>query len=222
MAITSWSYNATGTDPGQMMTMKVFRKVADPATYQAVGHDGPRPIAPGLNTFAADVPVQPGDVLGAGLPVSVNTACVFSAPGDSHLFLFNGNQGGNLADGASGAFDLYPDYRVNVSAVVAPSNSFTVGAVTRNKRRGAATINCTVPNPGDLSGAGKGVRAAGAAAPSKAVSAGQAKLLIRAKGNRKRKLNSAGKVKLGVVVTYTPIGGDPSSKSVRVKLKKKL
>jgi Ca2+-binding RTX toxin-like protein len=119
LAITSWSYNATGTDPGQTITMKVFRKVADPATYQVVGHDGPRPITGGtLNTFSTNVPVRPGDVLGAGLPVSVNTACVFNVPGDSHLFL--PDPGGNLPDGGSASFDNFPDWRVNISAVVGP------------------------------------------------------------------------------------------------------
>jgi hypothetical protein len=33
---------------------------------------------------------------------------------------------------------------------------------------------------------------------------------------------SNGKVKLNVAVTYTPTGGDPSSQSLEVKLKKKL
>ena len=39
--LTSWSHNAAA-DLGQELTMKVFRKVADPLTYTVVGHDGPR------------------------------------------------------------------------------------------------------------------------------------------------------------------------------------
>ena len=31
-----------------------------------------------------------------------------------------------------------------------------------------------------------------------------------------------GKVKLNLAITYTPTGGDPSTQSVKVKLKKKL
>lgn len=40
--LTSWSHPARAGD-GQQLTMKIFRKIADPATYQVVGHDEPRP-----------------------------------------------------------------------------------------------------------------------------------------------------------------------------------
>jgi hypothetical protein len=40
--------------------MKVFRKVADPAIYEVVGHDGPHHLASGLlNTFPASVQQHP-------------------------------------------------------------------------------------------------------------------------------------------------------------------
>jgi hypothetical protein len=117
LVIKSWSYNATGGAAGQMMTMKVFRKVGDPATYQAVGHDGPRPIVPGLNTFPTNVPVSPGDVLGTNQPTSAATASAFSAPGDSHLFEMSG---GDLQDGQATSFQIFPDWRLNISAVVGP------------------------------------------------------------------------------------------------------
>jgi hypothetical protein len=220
-----------------MMTMKVFRKVGDPATYRAVGHDGPRPIVAGLNTFSTNVPVSPGDVLGTNQPTSAATASAFSAPGDSHLFEM---AGGNLADGQDASFQTFPDYRLNISAVVGPSdspvvppsgspfvppsNSFTLGRITRNKKKGTATITVNVPNPGELTGSGKGVKAASAsrAVMSKSVAAGQAKLLIKATGKKKRKLNETGKVKLNVAITYTPTGGSPNTQSVKVKLKKRL
>jgi hypothetical protein len=218
LVISSWSYNATGTAAGQEMTMKVFRKIGDPATYQAVHHDGPRAIAGGtVNTFSADVPVTPGDVLGTNQPTSAQTTCIFSAPGDSHLFEMT--PGGNLADGESTSFSTFPDQRVNVSAVVAPSNSFRFGDTIRNKKRGTATLTVSVPNPGDLIASGNGVKAAGAVS-SRAVGAGEAKLLIKAKGKKKRKLNDTGRVKLNVAVTYTPTGGDAKTQSVKVKLKK--
>jgi hypothetical protein len=38
------------------LTMKVFRKIADPARYMVVGRDGPRDLAPGLlNTFSTSI-----------------------------------------------------------------------------------------------------------------------------------------------------------------------
>jgi predicted outer membrane repeat protein len=104
------------------------------------------------------------------------------------------------------------------------SNAFTVGAITRNKKKGTATVTVNVPNPGELTASGNGVKAAsaGGAAISKSVGAGQAQLLIKAKGKKKRKLNETGKVKLNVAITYTPTGGSPNTQAVKVKLKKKL
>jgi len=111
-----------------------------------------------------------------------------------------------------------------VSPSVSPSNAFTLGAITRNNKKGTATITMNVPNPGELTASGNGVQAAsaGRALISKSVAAGQAQLLIRAKGKKKQKLNEAGKVKLSVAVTYTPTGGDPATQTKKLKLKKKL
>ena len=204
--------------------MKVFRKIADPATLQVVGHDGPRPInASSVNTFPANVPVQPGDILGFNQPTSVNTACTFFAPGDTRF-----QYPGDLPDGGSAPFTVSmppgSDFRLNISAVVAPSNSFTLGTVRRNKKRGTATLELSLPNPGELTASGNGVNAAsaGRAFRSKSVGAGPAQLVIRAKGKKKQKLNRTGKVKLTPSITFTPTGGEASTRSMSVKLKKKL
>jgi hypothetical protein len=106
----------------------------------------------------------------------------------------------------------------------AATNTFTLGKVKRNKKKGTATINLTVPNPGELTGSGKGVKAssAGQAQTSKAVAAGPTKLLISAKGKKLKKLKKTGKVKLKVAITYTPTGGQPNTQAKKVKLIKKL
>jgi hypothetical protein len=216
--ITSWSNNA-GAGTGQTLALKVWRQVSG-MTYMAVGHDIPRSLTgSALNTFSGlNIPVKAGDILGLNQASPNPTGCLFDVPGESTLI-----SPGNLADGASGTFiSAVVERRLNISAVVNPTNTFTLGAITRNKKKGTATLTATVPNPGELTGSGKGVKAAGAAVSSKAVNPGQAQLLIKAKGKQKRKLNETGKVKLNVAVTYTPTGGDPSTQSVKVKLKKNL
>ncbi len=132
---------------------------------------------------------------------------------------------GDLADGEQGTFSsAFSNERVNVSAVLNPSNSFTLGAIARNKRKGTATLTVNVPNPGELTGSGNGVKIASAAgaAISKTVSApGDVQLTIKAKGKEKRKLNETGKVSVKPTITYTPTGGDPSTQSRKLKLKKR-
>jgi hypothetical protein len=232
--ITSWSTNAAAGS-GQMLEMKVFRKVAEPSTYMVVAHDGPRALTSGtVNTFPVNVPVQPGDVLGANdaNATSVPNACVFSAPGESHF-----ERSGDLADGMSGDFppaDVETDFSVNVSAVVGlkPSNAFSFGKLKRNKRKGTATLAVNVPGPGTLSLTGKGVKTqrtgAGAVVSKAVAAAGTVRLRIAAKRGKKRKLENTGKVKVRFKVTYNPNGtstgdliGDPNTHSKRVKLIKK-
>ena len=113
---------------------------------------------------------------------------------------------------------------VNVSAVFNPSNTVTVGSTALNKKKGTATLNLTLPNPGDLTASGSGVSAASAghAQISKAVTPGPAQLLIKATGKKSKTLNQKGKVTLTVAITYTPTNGAPGTQSVQVQLKKKL
>lgn len=215
--ITEWRHNAA-PDLGQSLTFKVFRLVSG-TTYSVVAHNGPRAIAPStINVFGGfSIPVKQGDVI--GLNDGPPSACAFSTPGDRILEL-----SGNLPDGVSGAFNSRPNVRVNVTAVFNPTNTFTLGAVLLNKKRGAATVAATVPNPGELTVSGKGVKsasAAGARAAASVPAAGTVVLSIRAQGKKKKKLNENGKVTVTPAITYKPTGGDARTLSVKVKLKKK-
>lgn len=218
--ITSWSTNASA-NAGQMHSMKVFRNISG-LSYLVVGHSGPRPMASGLNTFPASVAVKPGDVLGLSTNdgSAVGSTCNFSAQGDRYLSR-QGTPGG-LPDGASGTFTVQPNFRVNVAAVFEPTNTFTLGAATRNKKNGTAILTATVPNPGVLALSGDGVTTAAGARVSVAVTvAGAVELLIKAQGKKRKKLKSTGKVKLSPTITYTPTGGDPTTQSTTLKLRKK-
>jgi hypothetical protein len=215
--ITSWSHNA-GNATGQELTMKIFRKLAEPSFYAAVGHDGPHGLVRGqLNTFPASVGVKPGDVLGLNFASPVATGCGFTALGESILA-----RDGSLADGMSGAFGVDSEsVRLNVSAVFVLSNSFSLGKARRNEKKGTATLTVDVPNPGELILSGKGVKRTGAVAAKTVPAAGKVKLVIKAKGKKRRTLNQTGKVKLTAKITYTPTGADPRTKSRKLTLRKR-
>lgn len=97
-----------------------------------------------------------------------------------------------------------------------PANDFTIGKLKRNKRKGTAKLAVEVPGPGTLGLAGKGLRAAS----QEAGGAGEVELPVKAKGNRKRKLDDRGKLKLEAEVTFTPTGGAPNTEATKVKLVK--
>jgi hypothetical protein len=219
--ITSWSHNAE-SGAGQMMTMKVYRNTRQGNFYTVVGLDGPKPLVPNsVNTFGVSIPVQAGDIIG-GAEEAGSVAILF--PGTTGDTFLNHSFPPDLAVGAEAGF-MGPNsgQKLNLSAVFQPSNSVTVGATALNKKKGTATLNLTLPNPGDLTASGSGVSAASAghAVISKAVPAGAAQLLVKATGKKRKTLNASGKVKLSVSLTFTPTNGAPATQSVPVKLKKK-
>jgi hypothetical protein len=218
--IVSWSHNA-GSGASQKLTMKVFRKTLDPDFYKVVGLDGPRDLTASLvNTFPVSIPVQPGDVLGAYAPSGAVTTIVAGTPQDRFL---NRSSPLGLGIGEEAGFVESTGGRVNLSAVLVPTNTVILGSTALNKKKGTATLSVTLPNPGDLTATGSGVSAAsaGRAVISKAVGAGPAQLLVKATGKKRKTLNATGKVKLTVAITYTPANGDPATQPVTVKLKKK-
>jgi ASPM-SPD-2-Hydin domain-containing protein len=110
-----------------------------------------------------------------------------------------------------------------------PSNQFTIGGLTRNKKKGTATLTVQVPGPGVIALGGPGVkpqrpiaRLRGGASAKPVAGAGSVELTIKAVGAKKRKLKRTGKVKVKTQITYTPTGGTPATQSKSVKLKRKL
>jgi hypothetical protein len=216
--ITSWTTHA-GPNAGHMISMKVFRKIAESLRYQVVGHAGPQTLTPGGtagNTFPANVRVAPGDLLGLHT-VTDNSGCLRPTPGPQIAYF----QFGDLADGASEVFTLQNDIALNIQATFVPDNTFTRAKTKRNKNKGTATVTLNLPNPGVLTGSGGGAKVAGGAVMSKAVTAGRAKIVIRAKGKKKRTLNETGKVKVRPKITYTPTGGEPGTQKLKLKLLKR-
>jgi hypothetical protein len=227
-AITSWSTNAAD-GAGQMLTLKIFRLVSGD-TYRVIAHDGPRDLVGGaVNTFQVNIGVLPGDLIGLNTAnaASVPNACDFSDPAFVSPTDRNRNHIGDVPDG--GTQDFPPPggsvTHTNVRAVVKPINSFTLGALARNKKKGIATLSVDVPAPGELALSGKGVKGAAAAGAriSKAVTApGTATLTIKAKGKAQKRLRKTGRARLKATVTYTPTDGDPAIQTLKVTLKKKL
>jgi hypothetical protein len=217
---TSWSFQADAAPP--QLKFKVARAapgadLTTAANLTIIGESGVvTPTANTLNTFPVQIPVKPGDLIGTYTQTGGN--CRRTQSGYS--FLFNPT---DVPPGTSATFNptANPTPQLDVSAVVTPTNTFTLGAIARNKKKGTATITATVPNPGELTAAGKGFKVT-AATISKAVGAGTAQLKIRAKGKKKATLNEAGKVKVKPKISFTPTGGTASTQTRKLKLKKNL
>jgi hypothetical protein len=206
--ITSWSTNSFGA--GAHYVIKVFRRTTDPDVFQVVAHAPSSTLSSGINTVAVNLPVKSGDMVGLNESGPPNS-CTFPMSGDSVL-----SRPGNLSDGAMGAFGPQNDVRLNLSAVLVPDNGFTLGGITRDRRRGTGTVTATTSNPGAVTLSGRGLKKR--AARTVAV-AGPVTFQIATIGKTKRRLGRKGRIMVPVTVTFFPTGGDPTSQSIRLKLK---
>ena len=208
--ITSWSTRSSAA--GATYVFKVFRRTSDPDVFQVIAHAPARELTSGVNTVRVNIPVRSGDMIGLNESGGLNS-CTFSQPGDGVI-----TRGGSLSDGSSGQFGPRNDVRLNLSAVLVPSNDFGISAITRDRRQGTATVLLNVSNPGTLALSGKGVKKR----PIKNVAvAGTAQFNIATVGKRRRKLERTGKLKLAPTLTFTPTGGEAASQSFVVTLLRK-
>jgi hypothetical protein len=216
-AITSWSTNAANA-PGQQLGLKVFRLVSG-STYRVIAHDGPHGLSGGLNTFAVNIAVMPGDLIGLdNVATGVFTVCDFSDPAFVNPTDRNRNHIGDVPDGGTQSFPP-PGGSVshtNVRAVVKPINTFTLGALARNKKKGIATLSVDAPLPGQLALSGTGVMSTSVTAPGAVI------LTVKAVGKARRTLRKKGKATVNAAITYTPTDGEPNTQVLKITLKKKL
>jgi hypothetical protein len=210
--ITSWTTAAT-SNSNQTMSLKIFRPLGG-AAYLAVSHDGPHSLTPSaVNTFAVNLAVQPGDVLGVNTDGTPNlVGCRFDVPGDTSWGSFPASPD----DGQSATFMSVPDSRLNLTAEFDPPNAFTITGTTRHKKKGTATLTVDLPGPGAVSLGGRGLKS------QETASAGGALALnVIAAGKVRRKLRKRGKAPVAFSVTFAPTGGTPSAQPQSLKLVKK-
>jgi hypothetical protein len=134
-------------------------------------------------------------------------------------------EGGRLYSSPNGPPGTGPWFEGNTMAdfefktyVAPPSNDFSLGKVTKNKRGGTAKLKVNVPGPGGVELA-KTNNVKGAS--RRADAGGSVTLRVRSRGKARRKLDEKGKVRVAVKVTFSPDGGDPAIKRARLKLVKK-
>jgi hypothetical protein len=100
-----------------------------------------------------------------------------------------------------------------------PSHDLTIGKLKKNKAKGTATLEVTLPGPsaGTLTLGGKGLKS-----QTKAI-AGQTslKLKVIATGSTLKALRKRGKRKVKIKVTYTPTGNSALTKTRSTKLIRK-
>jgi hypothetical protein len=248
--LTSWRYHSSPS-PAPTLTLKLvlFKAGNGPNVYEAMAASDTKAIAADTGyDFKERIPVKQGYVLGV-VQNSVGNIGLASVSGSDVMGRFPAEvQVGNtatvtdirtarLAVAATVESDKDGDGFGDVSQDRCPtqaatqgacSNQFSFGHLKRKRGEGTATLPVKIPGAGKLSLSGKGVvgqrpaRAISSSADRSIAAAGIVKLLIKAKGKAKRKLNDTGKAKIRVRVKYTPTDGTANTKTLKVKLIKKL
>lgn len=205
--ITSWSTYSNGA--GATYVVKIFRRTTDPDSFQVMARSSPHMLDDGLNTVSANLPVRSGDMIGLH-ESGPDNSCTFVQPGDNVL-----DHSGDLGVGTSGVFAPVNDVRLNLSAVLAPDNSFSISSITKNRHRGTAQITVTPANTGDVSISGKGLKKR---EPKSVAVAGPVSFGIRTVGKTQRKLIRKGRVSVTTHVTFQTASADPSVQALRLTL----
>jgi hypothetical protein len=185
---------------------------------QAAGYDANSPVFRSLS-----IPAQ-GTV---GVPVAFSADPFDVWPITSTTFAFGDGTGasGTSVSHVYGAPGVYP---VTVSATDVAGNPVTAGGAIsiaprastlrigkrkRNRKKGTVLLTVHVSGPGKVSLSGRGVTRK----RKRARRAGPVRLLVKAKGKLLKQLNSSGKARTQVTITFRPDdGGSLVRKRVRV------
>ncbi len=249
--LTSWRFHSSGDAAAGAVRLKIFRYTGTGLVFKVLSESSLKTLAPDTSyDFKERIPVDQGDLLGLTAVGDAEVGITVPGTPQNQLAQFGGGDIPPGQTGT--ATIAWPNLRPSVAATVESDADgdgfgddtqdkcpvdrttqalcqFSFGSLKRNTKRGTAVLPVTVPGAGTLSLSGRGV-ASQQASTSRAASAGgravssasTVKLVVKGKGKKKKTLNETGKVKLNLAITYTPAGGDPSTQSMKVKLKKKL
>jgi hypothetical protein len=130
---------------------------------------------------------------------------------------FHGWSGGGCTGTGPCTFSVSAN--TNIDAIFLPSSAFRFGKPILNKVKGTAVLPAVFPDSGTASLRGQGIKPIHKRSPEKRVRhAGTFKLKIRPKGKAKKQLLKKGKAKVKAKVTFKVTGGDPLTKTKKLKL----
>lgn len=96
-----------------------------------------------------------------------------------------------------------------------PANTFGRRKLTRDRRRGTATLEIYLPGAGALGAVGDGIKAA----TVQPTVAGRVKIRLKPTAAGRRALEARGKLRIGLRVSFTPTGGTARVRQLAVILK---
>jgi hypothetical protein len=212
--VTTWRIRA-GISSGPA-ALRVVRPLAGGLYSSGGATSQVTPATDAISTYAAQLPIQRGDLIGVDCCGASSTFFTASGPPTSRLDF----EPGPLADGPGTAPVDSDGFEVLINADIEPTSAFTV-AKGRQKKGGAITMIAQLPNVGTLTAEGTKMKPRLLKASSAEAGPGPVSVTLATTKAAKARLAERGRVKLGVKVTFTPMGGSPATQTLKVKLRKK-
>jgi hypothetical protein len=219
--ITTWRIR-TGITPGPA-ALRVVRPLAGGLYTSGGATAQTTPTADAISTFAAQLPIQQGDLIGVDCcGAGGATFFTMSSPQTTRLDF----EPGPLAAGPGTAAAGSDNFEVLVNADIEPTSAFTVTKV-RRKKGGAISVTVQLPNPGTLVAGDPHDYALGAPGVKplllkpgvEDVGLGSVTVTARTTQRARDVLARRGRLKVRVKILFTPKGGLPSGQIRKVKLK---
>jgi 6-phosphogluconolactonase len=193
--------------------------------YSASGSEA-TPADNRVHAFAID----PGsgalaEVKGSPYPAGFGPQFAAITGDGAHLYVTNnGSQdvSAYAIDASSGALTELPKspfatgdapLGIAISKPPKPSNQFSFGKLEQLKQKGKARMSLSVPGPGLVKLAGKGVKKR-----KRHVTRAAPRFLVASSGGARQRLRSRGHVSVKVKATYRPDGGTARTETKHVKL----
>ena len=209
--VGNWSYRSAGPS-GPPISLRVLHPTGG-LGFTGAGTTVSTPVFGGIRgLFPANLPIRIGDIIGLDANgAEVMTVGVAGATQVSWT-------GPPLADGGNRAGAADAGVETMVQATIQPTNTVSVGAVARRKRKGTASLTVEVPNAGTLSYGGPGVRVTG---PGSTAGPGQISVLVAAAGKKLKRLKKRGNAHVQPEIVFTPRLGDTGTTTEKLKLLRK-
>ena len=219
--ITTWRIGA-GSSSGPA-ALRVVRPLAGGLYTSGGAAPQVTPAVNATSTYAVQLPIQRGDLIGVDCCGAGATFFTASTPQTARLDF----EPGPLAAGPGTAPIDSDNFEVLVNADIEPTSAFTVNRV-RRKKGGAISVTVQLPNPGTLAAGDPHDYALGAPGvkplllkPGVAdVSPGSVTVTTRPTQRARDFLARRGRLKIRVKVLFTPTGGLPSGQTRKIKLKR--
>jgi hypothetical protein len=212
--VITWRVGGGSSGPAVNARLRVIDPLGLTDLFRSSSALGSVPPGFGIYTFSSSVPISIGDRIGLD---------------DDHA------GGGNLGgySGSTGTYDVFQPIVADGATVapapggpgvgellfnadVVPNGVFLHPKKPKTKKSGTATIKFPAPNPGLLQ-----IVSRGFIEPiTRPISApGDVKLKLNPTRTTRKKLRRNGRAKGGITLTFTPVGGDPTSQTLKLKLR---